>query len=157
MQAHLVEARVEAIESLLALRAANDLADAGRKNVHRGDGLAVVVLAHVEGLDVLRIIHHGHGATDVGLGQPTLVLALHVDAPLDGVVELHALAHSVLERGDGIGVVHPGEVGGDELLEALDAGLVDALGEELHVVGAFGEQGLEHEFQQVFGELRISE
>jgi hypothetical protein len=31
------------VEALLALAAADDLADAGRQHVHRGDGLAVVV------------------------------------------------------------------------------------------------------------------
>jgi hypothetical protein len=31
--------RVEDVEALLALAAADDLADAGRQHVHRGDGL----------------------------------------------------------------------------------------------------------------------
>jgi hypothetical protein len=54
-------ARVEAVEALLALAAADDLADAGREHVHRGDGAAVVVHAHVEGLDLLGVVHHHHG------------------------------------------------------------------------------------------------
>jgi hypothetical protein len=68
-QAHLVHARVEHVEALLALAAADDLADAGRQHVHRGDGLAVVVLPHVEGLDVLRVVHHRDRALDDLLGE----------------------------------------------------------------------------------------
>src|SRR5262245_51739741 len=58
VDADLRHARVEAIEPLLALAAADDLADARREHVHRGDGPAVVVHAHVERLDALRIVHH---------------------------------------------------------------------------------------------------
>jgi hypothetical protein len=54
VEAELRHARVEHVEALLALAAADDLADAGRQHVHRRDGLAVVVQAHVEGLDLLR-------------------------------------------------------------------------------------------------------
>src|SRR5712691_10676789 len=44
------EPRVQHIEALLALAAADDLADAGRQHVHRRDSPAVVVDAHVERL-----------------------------------------------------------------------------------------------------------
>src|SRR5687767_3303254 len=53
IELELAHARVEHVEALLALAAADDLADAGREDVHRGDGLAVVVDAHVERLDLL--------------------------------------------------------------------------------------------------------
>src|SRR5688500_1689905 len=39
VQAHLADAPVEHVEALFALRAADDLADARRENVHRSDGL----------------------------------------------------------------------------------------------------------------------
>src|SRR6185295_6622105 len=58
VQAHLGDPGVEPVEALLALAAADDLADAGREDVHRGDGLAVVVLPHIESLDVLGVVHH---------------------------------------------------------------------------------------------------
>src|SRR5688572_18636121 len=50
VDAELRHARVEDLEPLLALAAADDLADARRQHVHRGDGAPVVVRAHVEGL-----------------------------------------------------------------------------------------------------------
>src|SRR5690348_2354128 len=39
---------VEVVQSLLALRTADDLADARREHVHRGHGFFVIVQAHVE-------------------------------------------------------------------------------------------------------------
>src|SRR5712671_6503026 len=64
VEVHLVEAAVEDVEAILALGAADDLADAGGEDVHGGDGAAVVVLAHVEGLDLPGIVHHDDGAAD---------------------------------------------------------------------------------------------
>src|SRR6478672_2085498 len=46
IQAELAHARIEDVQALFALAAADDLADAGRQHVHRGDGAAVVVEAH---------------------------------------------------------------------------------------------------------------
>src|SRR5512144_3124541 len=43
IELELPHARIEHVEALLALRAADDLADARREYIHRGDGLAVVV------------------------------------------------------------------------------------------------------------------
>jgi ABC transporter substrate binding protein len=55
VDAALRHAGVEHIEPLLALAAADDLADPGGEDVHRRDGFAVVVHAHVERLDVFRV------------------------------------------------------------------------------------------------------
>src|SRR5689334_18392440 len=73
IEAELGDALVEDVEALLALRAADDLADAGREHVHRGDGAAIVVEAHVERLDLLRVVLHDHRAADVLLGEEALV------------------------------------------------------------------------------------
>ena len=155
MEAHFIHALVKQFQTLFALRTADDFTNTRRENVHRGNGLSVVVLAHVERLDVLRVIHHGHRSTDVRLGEPTLVFALHIDAPLDGVLELHALLHSVFERGNRIGVIEFRKVGLDELLKPLDAALVDAFSEELHVVHTLGKQRTEHVLEQIFREFRV--
>jgi hypothetical protein len=45
-------------ELLLALAAADDLADPRRQHVHRRDRRAVAVDPHVERLDGLRVVHH---------------------------------------------------------------------------------------------------
>ena len=90
IHAELADALFEQLDALLALAAADDLADARNEAVRRGDGLAVVVEAHIERLDLLRIVRDEHGALEDLLGEVTLMLSLKVDAPLDGVVELLA-------------------------------------------------------------------
>ena len=47
---HLADTAFEHVEALLALAAADEFADAGNQYVHRGHGLTVVVLAHIERL-----------------------------------------------------------------------------------------------------------
>ena len=127
-------AAIEVIETFFALRSADDFADAGRQHVHRRDGFAVVVQAHVERLDLLRIIHHDDGTADVFLGEIALVLGLQIVAPFDREVELLA---GLFQDFDRIGVVDALERRVDECFEARDDGLLLTLGEELHVVHAF--------------------
>ena len=57
-EVHLVppQIRLQDLEAFLTLTSADDLADAGDKQIHRGHGFSVVVQAHVEGLNFLRII-----------------------------------------------------------------------------------------------------
>jgi len=68
--------------ALLALAAADELADLGHEHVHGGHGAPVVVLAHVEGLDGARVVEHDDRLPEHLLGQVALVLALQVHAPL---------------------------------------------------------------------------
>ena len=58
----------------LTLRSADDFADSGEQYVHSAYGLAVVVLLHVEGLDLLGIVDQDDGTLEVLLDQITLVL-----------------------------------------------------------------------------------
>ncbi len=74
--------RSNTLDPLLALAAADNLADPRRQHVHRRDRPAVVVEAHVEGFDVLRVAHHDDRLFRVLFGQIPLVLRLQVDAPL---------------------------------------------------------------------------
>ena len=127
-------ARIEHIEPLLALAAADDLADAGREHVHRGDGAAVVVDAHVERLDVLGVVHHDHRLLDVLLGQIALVLRLQIDAPVHRKLELLL---RLLEQRDRLAIVHAHEFGCDNPFELRHQPLLDALVEESEIVGAF--------------------
>ena len=157
-EVHLAHPRVEDVEALLALAAADDLADARGEDVHRGDGLPVVVDAHVEGLDLLRVVHHHDGTADVHLGQVALVLGLEIASPLGGELELLA---GLLEDLDRLGVVHALEGGVDELLEAVDdTGLRDdalarRLLEELEIVRALREDSLEDRLEEPLGEIGV--
>ena len=76
-----VDTRKPALSDLLPLAATDDFADSRSQDVHGGDGLLVVVQAHVEGLDVLRVVHQHDGLSDQFLGAVPLVLGLQVDAP----------------------------------------------------------------------------
>jgi hypothetical protein len=58
--------------------------------------VAVVVLPHVERLDVLRVVHHRDRALDDLLGEEALVLGLQVHAPRHRELELLAAALEAL-------------------------------------------------------------
>jgi hypothetical protein len=73
-------APVQYFEPLLALAAADDLADPRRQEVHCRDRAPVIVGAHVEGFDRLRVVHRDDRLLGVLLGQVALVLRLQVDA-----------------------------------------------------------------------------
>ena len=154
-EADFIEPRVEHVEPLLALRPADQLADAGSQHVHRGHGLAVIVEPHVERLDLLGIVHDDDRPSDQGLGQVALVLGLKVDAPPHRELELVPLGDRGFERLDGVGVVHSFERRADERFEPLDAILVDVLGEERHVVGSLLERGPEEILEEVFGKVGV--
>src|SRR5439155_10964010 len=49
VELHLIHAAIEYIEPFFTLRPADNLADAGGEDIHRGDGFFVVVEPHVEG------------------------------------------------------------------------------------------------------------
>ncbi len=62
------------------------------------------------------------------------------------------LLAAVLQHVDGVGVVNLGEVGGDEALQTADGVLVHVLGEELQIVAALGQHGVEDVLQHGFGQ-----
>ena len=99
----LLDPREQPVVVVLALRAADDLAVALRRQavvVEHGPGI-VGVLLHVERLDVLGVVEDEDRPV-VLLGQQGLVVAAEVVAPLDVGAEL-------VELGDGVGVGDPRE------------------------------------------------
>ena len=85
---HLADTAFEDVEALLALAPADEFADAGNQYVHRGHGLTIVVLAHIERLDLFGIVIHRHRALEMFLGEEALVLGLQIKAKLGGVLEI---------------------------------------------------------------------
>ena len=65
IEALLLHPLFQHVEPLLALAAADDLADAGHQHVHGPHRLAVVVDAHVEGLDGPRVVVEDHRLLEV--------------------------------------------------------------------------------------------
>ena len=155
VQVHLIQAGVEHVKAFLALGAADDLANAGRQHVHRGNGFAVVIHTHIKCLDVFRVIHDHHRSADVFLGEPAFVLALQIHAPLHGELKLMPVDNGLLEARDGVGVIHALEAGLDEFLQPLDAALIDALLEKRHVISALIKQRAEDALQKILRQVGV--
>mgnify|MGYP001646557849 CR=1 FL=1 len=153
IHAKLLDAALEHVETLLALAAADDLADAGHKAVRRGDGFAVVVQAHIERLDLLGIIGDEHGALEDLLGEETLVLGLEISAPVDLVVELVVVLLEQLHR---VGVGDAAEVAAGDMLQTLDESLIDEAVEEREVVGAALHDGGNDVFYHRLHDLKVA-
>ena len=153
IEAVLGEILQQDVEPLLALAAADDLADAGDEHVHGGDGFVVVVEAHVERFDFLRVVENGHGRLEMLFREPALVLGLQVESVFDRVFEGLAAG---LEQLDRRGVGDPLEGPAGDEFEALAESLVHELFENRQVALAVFECFLDEVFHQRFGEIHVS-
>ena len=133
VHAQLLDTVLQQLQALLTLGAADELADAGHQAVGGSNGLAVVVLAHIEGLDLLGVVGDEHRALVHLLGEVALVLGLQIAAPVDLKVKLVVVFLQDLHR---VGVAHTGEVGGGHVLQALLEALVHEGVEEVDLIGA---------------------
>ena len=137
---------------VLTLAAADDLADAGHKAVHGRDSLAVGIQLHVERLDLLRIIRDEDRALEDLLGQIALVLGLQIAAPKDLVVELVIVR---FEQLDSLGIRHMAEIGGHDVVQAVDEALIDKLVEERHLLRCMLEHIGDDELDHILGKLHV--
>mmetsp|Transcript_20956 Transcript_20956/g.65822 ORF Transcript_20956/g.65822 Transcript_20956/m.65822 type:complete len:409 (+) Transcript_20956:279-1505(+) len=146
----------EGVEALLALAAADELADAGGEEVEGGDGVErVVVVAHVEGLDALGVVVDEDAGAEGGLGEPALVLGGEVGAEGD-VGELPGawiLGDLGAEHVDGVGVgdAREGFVGGEGLEAREERPAAVELVEEGEVLGSVVQRGADDVLQQLLG------
>jgi hypothetical protein len=134
VDAALGHALVQDLEPLLALAAADDLADPRRQYVHCRDGAIVVFQAHIEGLDRLRVVHHDDRFLCVFLGQVALMLGLQVDAPVDRELEFLVGALECFSR---LTVIHVHEFRADDPFELRNEPLLDTLVEESEIFLSF--------------------
>ena len=156
--AQLVHALDQQVVAGLALAAAHQLAGARHEQVDRRDGLAVVVLVHVERLDVLRPVIDEHRGLEVHVAQVLLVLLEDVLAVLRLVLEGD---RRVAQDGDGLLVGHAGDGGLGERLQLLDeVALGVALQEDKlrhRLVEHLLHDGLEEVLLQVHQLLKVTE
>ena len=152
---HLVAAHVffQHIEPLLALAAADDLADSGHEHIHRSDGFSVVVQPHVERLYLLRIIENRHGTFEVFLGEPALVFRLEIGAVCDGEFELLAAR---LQQLDCVRISDPLERPLDDEIEPRHQLLVDELREQTEVFRAVRSNIADEVFHHLFREIHVA-
>ena len=62
------------IHALLTLASADELANAGDKHIHSGNSLAVVILTHIECLNLLGIVRYKHGLSEYLLAEVSFVV-----------------------------------------------------------------------------------
>lgn len=156
LHAELLDAALEDVEALLALGAADDLSDAGDEAVRGGDRLAVVVLAHVERLDVLGVVGDERGLLEVLLREVALVLGLEVDAPLDRVLELVAGRLGVRQDLDGVRVGDAREVACGDVLQALLQALVHELVEHVELIRAVLHHVVDDVLEHLLGHIHLA-
>ena len=124
----------ELVVVCLSFTATNKLTNAGNKQVGSRNGFAVVVLLHIEGLDILGIVDNEYGLLKDLLGQPTLVLALELSTPFGSECKVCTLC--LFEQLDRIGVLKNLEIGGGQKLELFAQTLLKELLKEVDFGGA---------------------
>ena len=134
----------------LSFAAADDLADAGDEKVGRRHRLAVGVLLHIEGLDLLGVVGDEHGALEDDFGEVFFVFGLKVAAPVDGVLELDV---RLLQDGDGVRIIADSEIARCDVFEFVFEPLFDKAVEESDLIGAFVEHGADEIFDHIFCDL----
>ncbi len=126
------------------------------EDVHTAYGLAIVVLLHIEGLDLLRVVSHDDGRIVVLLDEITLMLAGEVGTPVDGELKFLAATNGFLEDGDTLGVGSAYEWTLHDEADALDELLVVMLGEELEIVHTVIQSPLEAVLGECLGEVLVT-
>ena len=140
------------MQPLLALAAADDLADLRQQHVHGRDRAAIVIAPHVERFDFSRIVGHHHRTFKDLLSQKTLVLGLHVHTParreLKGSSRCFKQAHR-------LGVGHAAERRVGQTLQARQHPGQHAPVKEAQVVRAVAQHGLKEIAQKRLGQFGI--
>ena len=161
VHAQLTHAPLEHVETLLSLGTPYNLPDAGHQAVCCGHGPAVVVRAHVEGLDVGGVVTHEGGSLEVLLGKEALVLGLQVDAPAHGILEVGARGLGILEDPDRLAVGDAREIARRHVPQALEQALVHKAVEKGQLVGAgvhhVTDNVLEHRLGHVHVTRKVTE
>ena len=80
---------VENVEALFTLGSADNLADERGKKIHACASLAILVQAHVESLDLGRVVSNEGGALENLFGDVSLMFSLQVLTPCNWEFELN--------------------------------------------------------------------
>ncbi len=149
VQTHLSHTRIQYVQTLFTLRTTDDLTNARSQNVHRGNRFTVFVKAHIERLNIFRVVFNDDRCFEVFLCKITLMLRSQVNAPVNRVLEFLT---AFLKDGDCIGVIHLSEICGNETLQTRNGITVYTLCEEFHVVSTFFKHRPEDIFQHCFSQ-----
>ena len=152
IHAELFHSCLQLLIVIFSLAAAHDLADGGNEAVHGGDGFAVVVLLHIEGLAVLRIVDDEDGLLEDLLREISLVLCLELFAPFRLVFKLYA---GFLQDVDGFGIGDASEVGFRDVAQTLDQSLVDEGIEEVQFFRRVLKNIVDDVFEHALREIHV--
>ena len=86
-----LDSALDDLKDLLSLRPTDDLSNFRGQNVKGSNCLAILVLLHVEGFEVLRVVVKDDGSTVDVIAKVSLVLRSKVDSPDHFVLEDHSL------------------------------------------------------------------
>ena len=93
----LLDTLIKLIIISLTLGTTDDLANLREENIHRTNGLTILVLLHIECLDLFRIVCQDNRTLEMLLNQETLMLGSQVDAPINRELELMTLSDRLLK------------------------------------------------------------
>ena len=145
----LIHPRRKPLVPVLSLAAAHQLAGAGHQQIHRRHGLPVVVLVHVEGLDLLRPVIDEHRAVEIFLGQILFVLLGRILAVLRLELELVSVFHGLPQDRDGLLMGHPGAGAFRQRGQLVDQPAAGELVQEFQLIRAFLEHGPDDILQEI--------
>ena len=135
----------------LALAAADDLADARHQEIGRRNRLAVRILLHIEGLDLLGIVDDKHGLFEHLLGDIALVLRLQIAPPFDGELELLV---RLLQNFDRLGIVEHAKLTLRNVRELVLKPRLHELIEERDLLGTLRKYGADEVLDHLLGDLQ---
>ena len=130
IQPQFIHAGEELVIIILSFASPDDLADAGNQAVHSGHCFTVIILFHVESLDLFRIVGDKHRFFENLLSQITLVLCLQVAAPEYLIIKLVIV---FFQKFNGLGIGYMAELGMQYAIQTIQQILIYKLIEEIHL------------------------
>ena len=138
--------------SLLTLRAADKLTYTGNEHIRCSNGLAVVVLAHIECLDILGIIGYEYGLFKYLLRKISLVLCLKIHTPIYGVFKCMTAVLKLFNR---FCIGNSTEITVHKSSKTVDESLIHEIVEEFHLCLAVFHYVGKHEFHHILSGIHI--
>ena len=152
VQALFLHQRKQHIHALLTLRAANQLTDARHQHIGRRHGFAVVVQAHIEAFNLLRVVGDEHGLFINLLGQIALMLGLQVHAPLHRILEFGVI---LLQNFYCLGIADTRKVVAYHIVQLIEQFLIEKAVEKFQLVAAMLHHIADDAFNHRLGAVHI--
>ena len=130
-------------------RTTNDFTDFREKNIHCAHRLPILILLHIEGLDLLRIISQNHRTFKVLFHQITFVFGSQVYSPVNRKLKLVSFSNSIFQNLDTLCIRQTNEIILQHTLQTFNQALVEHIVQELHIIRTV----IQRPFHTIFNEL----